>query len=121
MPTIRAFLPAALRRRFSSAFPFVFTRSIAGPTQATGSGALAHAVTSLPPIETMIRPTSPRWRRRNRAAASACVLPAYCSPPGPSPLQPAVRVRMETDVTPPQAKLTSSKRCPRFLAWPTSW
>jgi hypothetical protein len=47
----------------------------ASPTQATGSPApaLAHAVTSLPPIEIVTSLTSSRCAFRNAAAASAWV------------------------------------------------
>src|SRR4029079_17156293 len=82
MPTIRVFLPAALRRRLSSTLPFALTLSIAGPTQATGSASLAQRVTSLPPVETVISLTWPLWARRNFTAAAAWVWPAQVPPPG---------------------------------------
>ena len=48
----------------------------AGTTQATGSASFTHAVTSLPPIETVTSFTWPRCLRRKRSAAVAWVTPA---------------------------------------------
>jgi hypothetical protein len=76
MPTIRAFAPAAARSRCAICVTFSCSLATAAPTQAIGSAARAHAVTSLPPIETVISFTRPRWSRRNRSAASICVVPA---------------------------------------------
>ena len=76
MPTIRGLRPAAARRRCASAPTFAFSRSTAAATHAIGSGSAAQAVTSLPPIDTVIRPTLPRFARRNASAAAICVVPA---------------------------------------------
>ena len=44
------------------------------PTQGIGSDFVAHAVTSLPPMDTVINPMCPRWAVRNASAAAAWVV-----------------------------------------------
>src|SRR3954453_23654378 len=104
---MRVFLPAGLRRRFISVLALALTLSSAGPTHATGSGCLAQNVTSLPPIETVMRPMWPRCLETNFVAAATCVLPAYLGAPGPRPAHFFVRLRIDTVVSPLQPKLTS--------------
>ena len=76
MPTIRAFLPAAARRRCAISVTFSLMACTAVPTHAIGSAARAQAVTSLPPIETVMSLTRSRCLRRNLSAAAIWVVPA---------------------------------------------
>ena len=74
MPTMRTLGPAAARSRLVSLVTFVLITLTASATQVVGSASLTHFVTSLPPIDTVIRPTFPRLARRNASAAAVCVL-----------------------------------------------
>ena len=77
MPTIRTFGPAARRSRLASAVTFVRSWPIAPATHVIAlAGSLTQLVTSLPPIETVIRPTFARFFLRNASAAWSCVLPS---------------------------------------------
>jgi hypothetical protein len=81
--------------------------AVAAATQGTGLDCAAHAVTSLPPIETVTSETWPRWRRRKRSAAVACVL-LYVGPSSARAFfaQPLDSM-IDSVVAPPQPKLTS--------------
>ncbi len=65
-------------------------------------------MTSFPPIDTVINPTSPRWARMKASAAAAWLTVGYGVAPGPSSGQPT-DLRIEVVVAPPQPKLTSLK------------
>ena len=69
MPTIRTLWPAARRRRLAIVVTLVLMVATAAVTQATGSGARAQAVTSLPLMDTVTSDVRPRCARRKRAAA----------------------------------------------------
>src|SRR4051794_28097692 len=107
MPTSFGFLPAALRSRLARVVTFFLMLAAAAPTHGSGLASFAHAVTSLPPIETVISATLPRWLRRKRSAAFTWVV-VYFLPPIARALgaQPFC-LRIDTVVAPPQPKLTS--------------
>src|SRR3954447_9892734 len=109
MPTIGTFRPAALRRRLVSAFTFVLITSTPSATHFVGSGWLMQRVTSLPPIETVIRPTLPRLAFRNASAAAVWVF-VYTGPPSARArfTQP-LATSSDVVVAPPQPKFTSLK------------
>ena len=75
-PTIRGFGPEAARSRRAS-LPTLRSMSFtASFTHVMGSGTpRTQAVTSFPPIETVISATRRRLRRMNRVAAATRVLP----------------------------------------------
>ena len=66
--------PAAVRRSPASAVTFVVMPLVAAATQVMGLLCVAQAVTSFPPIDTVIRPTWPRCAVRNASAAAICVV-----------------------------------------------
>src|SRR3954451_214652 len=101
MPTMRTFLPPALRSRLERVDTFCLTLPIAAATQGTGLAPRAHDVTSLPLMETVISATFPRCRRRKRSAARICVLVYFLAPSARAAFGQPLWRRIETGVAPP--------------------
>ena len=73
--------PAPARRACARSVTFFVIPVTAVPTQEIGLGCVAHDVTSLPPIDTVMRPICPRWAARNASAAASCVVVGYSTAP----------------------------------------
>ncbi len=73
VPTITVSGPAAALSRCTIPGTLAEMPLTAPLTHVTGSGSPPHAVTSFPPIDTVIRSTSPGWACRNASAASSWV------------------------------------------------
>src|SRR6478672_8308358 len=80
---ITVFGPAAARRRWTITGRLALMVDNAVPRQPATFGSRAHIVTSLPPIDTVMRSTAPGWARRNASAASSWVWESYGVAPAP--------------------------------------
>ena len=89
------------------------------PTQGIGVACVAQAVTSFPPMDTVISPICPRWAVMNASAAAACVVVGYrCAPAvcGRTSGHPTVSM-IDVVVAPPHPKL-ARLRCVFFATYP---
>ena len=105
-------VPTLARSAAAKAVTLLVMPVTAVPTQLMGFAWAAHAVTSLPPMDTVIRPMCPRWAVRNASAAAAWVVVGYSTAPvvcGRGSGQPTVATR-EVVVAPPHPKLASFRR-----------
>src|SRR5580692_8054485 len=101
--------PAAARRATARPVTFVVMPVTAVATQLIGLACVAQAVTSFPPIDTVMSPTCPRWAVRNASAAASWVVVGYSTDPavcGNTSGHPIEDTREEV-VAPPQPKFTS--------------
>src|ERR1700722_14985689 len=104
--------PAAARRAAAKLVTFLVMPVTAVDTQLIGLACTAHAVTSLPPMETVISPMCPRCAVRNTSAAASCVVVGYRTTPavwGNTSGHPTEDAR-EVVVAPLQPKLTRVNR-----------
>src|SRR5580704_6060547 len=113
---IGTFGPAAVRRSSASVVTLVVMLLTAVPTQLIGLLCVAHAVTSLPPMETVMSPMWLRCAVMKASAAAICVVLGYVIPPvvcGRTSGHPTA-LRTDDVVAPPQPKFTSFR--PVWLA-----
>ena len=66
--------PAAVRSAAARLETFLVMLATAVDTQEMMSACLAHGVTSLPLMDTVISPMCPRWAVMKASAAAACVV-----------------------------------------------
>src|ERR1700728_3453992 len=103
--------PAADRKATARLVTFLVMPATAVDTQLIGLACAAQAVTSLPPIDTVMSPICPRWAVRKASAAASWVVVGYSTAPavcGRTSGHPVDDTR-DVVVAPPQPKLTSVK------------
>src|SRR5580658_7578384 len=101
--------PTADRKATARLVTFLVMPATAVATQLTGLACVAQAVTSLPPIETVMSPMCPRWAVRKASAAASWVVVGYSTAPavcGRLSGHPIEDTR-DVVVAPPQPKFTS--------------